>query len=637
MDNIRKIMGLPYKNIYSYWQHYWNHCIDKLTDKENVSFKIVGPRMLLIDLIDELDGHGMANQNNISFFRSKISFLDKNDEIFNQLCHPIIANLLQRLSDKMNRDSCILLCKKAIKKLVDKRYFSQLVDWLAKTINECHQNNYENRTRINYITHLVIAEYEAAGFMFSEIKRYATDIPDVAIAQGGIVITAPSEYETLKRSDYVSKEEYHEAVGEYLKNRDVFKCLDVLKYHYYESPRKAFFLVRLNGLKGKIDDYIGDINIYSPKVKRYITGTFSITDIEAVSEDRDYVNAAIPIDYISIEQTKEKGKIKLEEVLDLLMLTYRTKVPVTIATNIYSVVVDGNEISMSVSARGNDPTMASRDEMMRYLDALDLTDIRGKGFEFIYEKHRILEESRSAISIRLKNAAHWYSKALSAEKNIDTLLYSWFAIEGLLKVDSKTQYEVLDNDKDVNYLKVIQEFVASIICKRYFNDYLREIYRDFLFKTNQFNNYYDITEEVIKKAGLNLKTGDHYRDGDFLDAMPDLIDCVNDDIVRDRLIQVREFYQDEKGLRSKANEIKEDLLMIYRLRNMIVHNSAFSCINIAFYAQEAKYVAQQIIWYVIDHVSGDKTIEEIVLEAKLDYQVFVANYYEELRMIRGEK
>ena len=166
---------------------------------------------------------------------------------------------------------------------------------------------------------------------------------------------------------------------------------------------------------------------------------------------------------------------------------------------------------------------------------------------------------------------------------------------------------------------------------------MREIYRDFLFKTNQFNNYYDITEEVIKKAGLNLKTGDHYRDGDFLDAMPDLIDCVNDDIVRDRLIQVREFYQDEKGLRSKANEIKEDLLMIYRLRNMIVHNSAFSCINIAFYAQEAKYVAQQIIWYVIDHVSGDKTIEEIVLEAKLDYQVFVANYYEELRMIRGAK
>ena len=164
-----------------------------------------------------------------------------------------------------------------------------------------------------------------------------------------------------------------------------------------------------------------------------------------------------------IEQTKEKGKIKLEEVLDLLMLTYRTKVPVTIATNIYSVVVDGNEISMSVSVRGNDPTMASRDEMMRYLDALDLTDIRGKGFEFISEKHRILEESRSAISIRLKNAAHWYSKALSAEKNIDTLLYSWFAIEGLLKVDSKTQYEVLDNDKDVNYLKVIQEFDASII------------------------------------------------------------------------------------------------------------------------------------------------------------------------------
>lgn len=636
-DNIRKIMGLPYKNIFSYWQHYWNYCIDRLTDTDNVSFKIVGPRIMLIDLIDELEGHGMANQNNISYFRSHISNLDKNDEVFYQLCHPIIATLLQRLGDKMKRDSCILLCKKAIKILADQRYFSQLVDWLAKTIDECSQNNYENRTRINNITHLVIAEYEAAGFMFSEIKRYATDVPDVAIAQGGIVIAAPSEYENLKKSDFASKEEYHHAVGEYLKNRDVFKCLEVLKYHFYESPRKAFFIVRLNGLKGKIDDYIGDVNIYSPKVKRYITGTFSITDIEAVSEDRDYVNAAIPIDFISIEQTKENGKKSLEEVLDLLMLTYRTKVPVTIATNKYSVVVDGNEISTSVSVRGNDPTMASRDEMMRYLDALDLTDIKGKGFEFISKKHKMLEESRSTISIRLKNAAHWYSKALSADKGVDTLLYSWFAIEGLLKVDSKTQYEVLVNDKDVNYLKVIQEFVASIVCKSYFKDYLREIYWDFLYKTNHLKNYYDISEDVIKKAGLNLKTGDRYRDGDFLDAIPDLIECVNDDIVRDILIQGREFYQDDKGLISKANEIKEDLLMIYRLRNMIVHNAAFSCVNIAFYAQEAKYVAQQVIWYIIDHVGGEKTIEEIILEAKLDYQVFMANYDEELRMIRGER
>jgi hypothetical protein len=51
-DQMRDIMGLPYKNMYSYWLHYWRHCIEKLTDKDNVSFKIVGPRMLLRDLVD---------------------------------------------------------------------------------------------------------------------------------------------------------------------------------------------------------------------------------------------------------------------------------------------------------------------------------------------------------------------------------------------------------------------------------------------------------------------------------------------------------------------------------------------------------------------------------------------------------
>lgn len=633
-ERIRNIKGLPYKNLFVYWQHYWVNCLDTLMDKDNVCFKIVGPRMLLMDLIDELEGHGMANQDNISYFRTQISSLDKSDEVFHLLCHPIIACLLQRLGDKMNRESCILLCMKAIDTLVDKHYFLRLVDWLAKTIEGSTQNVFESRKKINDVTHLVIAEYISAGFMLNEIKRYATDIPGVAIAQDGVVMAAPPEYETIKESDYASKERYHEAVSEYLRNRDVYKCLDVLRYHYYESSRKAYFLVRLNGLKGKIDDYIGDINIYSPKVKKYVKEDFSFTNIESVSDDRDYVNAAIPIDFISIEQTKEYGKLKLEEVLDLLMLTYRTKVPVTVATNMYSVVVDGNEISMSMSARGNDPTMASRDEMMRYLDALDLTDVKGDGFKFMSAKRKILEESRSAISIRLKNAAHWYTKAISADKDVDTLLYSWFAIEGLLKVESKTQSEVLDNDKDANSLKVIQEFVTSIICKYYFHSYLRDTYSTFIFMTN-FHNYYDITDEVIERAGLNLNTGDHYRDGDFLKAMPDLIACVNDDIVRDRLVQVQNFYQDDNGLRCKANQIKDDLLMIYRLRNMIVHNAALSCVNIAFYAREARYIAQQVIRYVIDHVSGEKTIDEIVIEAKLDYQVFLMKFDEELMSLMG--
>lgn len=99
-------------------------------------------------------------------------------------------------------------------------------------------------------------------------------------------------------------------------------------------------------------------------------------------------------------------------------------------------------------------------------------------------------------------------------------------------------------------------------------------------------------------------------------------------------MQVQDFYQDDNGLRCKENQIKDDLLMIYRLRNMIVHNAALSCVNIVFYAREARYIAQQIIWYFIDHVSGEKTIDEIVIGAKLDYQVFLMNFNEELRLLK---
>lgn len=636
MDNqMRNIMGLPYKNLYSYWQHYWRHCIEKLMDKDNVSFKIVGPRMLLRDLVDELEGHGLSNSDNISFFREQLSTLDKSDEVFHTLCHPIVACLLQRLGDKTNRESCIILCRKILDTLVVKRYFTFLVDWLAETIDKTANSNYDSRRKINNITHLVIAECVAEGFVFEEIKRFATDIPEVAIAEGGIVMAAPPEFNTLKESDYPTEEDYYKAVSDLIKNRDVYKSLDILKHHYYADPQDAFFIVRLNGLKGQIDDYIGDINIYSPKKKRYITTEYSFSNVESIPEARDWVNAAIPIDYISIDQAKVYAKAKLEEVLDIMMLTYRTKSPITIATNIYAVVVDGREVSMSISVKGNDPQMASRDEMMRYLDALDLTEVNGDDFKFLSDKHQVLEVGHGVLKRRLKNAAHWYAKAVAADKDVDVLLYSWFAIEGLLKVEDGTKAEMADKNGGMNSLKVIQDFVIAIICKSYYYGYLRETYRNFLYLTNEFHNYYDIDEAVIIQAGLNLKAGDHYRDSDFLNAVPAMISCIHDDIVKDELAQMEAFYQNEDGIKHKASQICDDLLMIYRLRNMIVHNAALSCVNISFYAREAMFIAQRVIRYVIDKAGGNKTIDEIVLGAKLDYQVFMQNYDEELKRLKN--
>lgn len=634
-EHTRRILGLPYPNLYSYWQNYWRQCIETLNDKDNVGFKIMGPRMVLQDLLEELEGHGLSNQDNIDLFMRQISLLDKSDKVFYSLCHPIVSCLLQRLSDRSNRDTSIILCKRVLSTLSVKRYFTALVDWLAKTINETSSNDFDNRKQINDITHLVIAEYVAEGFILEEIIKFATEIPGVLIADGGEVIAAPSEYESIKKSDFASEEEYHRAIAEYIENRDVVKCLELLKYYYYQDPQEAFFIVRLNGLKGIIDDKIGEINIYSPKVKRYIKHEYSLSDVETVPDDRDWVNAAIPIDYISLAQAKVCAKAQLDEVLDILMLTYRTKTPVTMATDMYAVVADGRELSCSFSAKDNDPQKSSREEMIQYLDSLDLTEIKQDGFKFMSDKHRVLGVGQGALKRRLKNAAHWYSKAVSADKDVDVLLYSWFAIEGLLKMDSHTQSELLSKSKGANSFKAIQEFITSFICKQYFRSYLRDTYRSIYFFTKHHNNFYDIPSDVIRRAGLDLNPGERYRDGDFLNALPDIISCINDDIVKDKLIQLQLFYQDDKGLRGKEAQMREDLLMIYRLRNMIVHNAALSCVNIVFYAHEARFLAQRVIRYVIDKASKSNSIEEIALETIVNYQLFAANYNEELKNLKN--
>ena len=111
---------------------------------------------------------------------------------------------------------------------------------------------------------------------------------------------------------------------------------------------------------------------------------------------------------------------------------------------------------------------------------------------------------------------------------------------------------------------------------------------------------------------------------------------MNDDIAKDELADMRAFYQSDEGIKEKEKRIKEDLLLIYRLRNMIVHNAALTSVNITFYAQEARFIAQRVIRYVMDNACGNKALEEIVLGAKLNYQVFLMNLDEELKKIRGE-
>ena len=508
---------------------------------------------------------------------------------------------------------------------------------MAKAIDETKTSDFANRKKINDITHLVVAEYIAEGFVYDEIKNYSNEIPGVFIAEGGVVLTAPSEFDGLKQSDFDDVEKYYESIYERIKNWDVYRRLEVLKEYYFATPTEAFFIVRLEGLKGQINDFIGDINIYSPKVKQYIkdNGGYSLSYVEEVLEDRDRVNAAIPIDYISLEQARVYAKTKLEEVLDILMLTYRTNTPVTMSESKYAIVVDGNEVAGSAAEKEGDNQKAKRDEMIKYIEAFDLSDVSGDGFKFLSDKHRTLEVGHGTLKIRLKNAAHWYTKAVASDKDEDVLLYSWFAIEGLQKVDNGTRVEVLDIEKKGNSLKVIQEFVASIFCKRYFYNYLRDTYRNYYYLLTQHDNYYDLTDEVISKAGLDLKVGDRYRDGDFLNAVPDMVACINDDIVKDELTLMGDFYKCNNGLKDKERQIKEDLIMIYRLRNMIVHNAALSCVNMSFYAREAKFYAQEVIRYVIDKAGGEKSIEAIVLGAKLDYQVFMANFNEELKLLKS--
>ena len=56
--------------------------------------------------------------------------------------------------------------------------------------------------------------------------------------------------------------EYHKVIKEYLENKTIYQEINIVRKYYKINPKQYIVLIRLEGIKGDIDTYIDDINIY---------------------------------------------------------------------------------------------------------------------------------------------------------------------------------------------------------------------------------------------------------------------------------------------------------------------------------------------------------------------------------------
>jgi hypothetical protein len=153
--------------------------------------------------------------------------------------------------------------------------------------------------------------------------------------------------------------------------------------------------------------------------------------------------------------------------------------------------------------------------------------------------------------------------------------------------------------------------------------------------TQQFDNYYGVSHETIKAAKLNIKYGEKAELAKFLKELPNLIAEVNDEVYKQELVKLQSFYEDEKGFSNFKELVSNDVILIYRLRNMIVHNAICPEFVIKLYAHKAQLISGYLIQAVRYHYNKyGLDIDEALLRIYTDCQLLESNILMEIKRLK---
>lgn len=622
-----------------YWKRYWIHYANLLCKSNDYNVTINSPHSLIDNIISEIEYNDLKNKENRALFKKQLGEWLKNDKVFSSLFGNKVSLLIARFEDTSCVQYLLLLCKQIKNELETGKYLDSLLDYLASVIDDTTFLNYENKTVINRYTELIIAEFIAVGFVAEDLKGIINDFEAFGIADFNI-------------KDYENEEAYQKAITEYYEGRTIFQEIASIKKYYTIEPIRCLVLIRLDGIKGEIDTYIDDVNIYSPFLKQYIVDSNSLCDVEKISEERKYVNVAIPVGYKMPHSSFTYAIDKLESIIDILELTYNNSKPIRYDKHKLCIVdedgyvktgyisideLEYDESDYIVSETSGSKIPKNQKNNLNYeahRDYMLSLDVSNKKDDFELIGKRIVTLNKST---KLSRAAHWYQKGKNTESLEDKLLFHWIAIESLLKSSMETYHNIIIGDKDVSLLKIVQKLSSAVMVTRYFRRFYIDMHKSFYVLTKYYNNYLnipaDLQDRIFPKDDEDGGFKKYFCN--FLNILDELEENINDELYKNNLRELALFYKNGNGIKTKEQEISNDILLIYRLRNLIAHNAIFPKYLIKYYANKIEIISGCVIKLLIEkYRKTNWSLDDILIDVSIKYEDFKSTIDERIKYLK---
>lgn len=625
-QRIRELLGLPDSTPLKFWLRYWDESVSDFTKLDKYDLQLDNPHFLIEDVLSEIEYNSFQNSDNRQYFKSTLGKCLRNDPAFASICRVQCALALKDwdLSPIYVRSLCqeMLQC-------INEKYVDAIIDTLIEVVDGSETLTSSVKRQICKYSNLLISELIAQGISAEDISSFLKE-DEAAIDEAGNVIVAGDSFHGILRDSFSAEEEYYEAIKTYLNNRNAKEYLGNLRKQYFKDPQKGYVLLRVKGAKGKTNFTFQGVHFYSVDSTVYIKDSHVFSDIEKPQEDFEFINIAVPVEHKHFNSSLDYALSKATEVLDFLSLDLDATKKISIDRKDISLVIDGHACG-STHDRTADPSFG---ELMNRIESIDLSNIQEEISGITLKSHNHIAENNLR---KISNAVHWYNKAKTAERDEDKLLYSWIAIESLLKTNNNIQEAIIPEHGRRNTLSIIQEICSGIMLHNKFYTYAFNYYSYIIRSTTHHDNYFDIPSDIIAKANLYRKERGKMIISQFFNNLQEIQSNVNSEILKYELDELDEFYSSVDKLKTYISEIKNDLLLIYRLRNLISHNATYSRTQTKLYGYKARVLCGNLIQAVRHHCQKFSiSVDDALVRLHTDHLQFMANIEQRMKTFKDE-
>jgi len=612
VSKIFKEFGNTLNDKIKFFIEYYDFEASKYIDNSE-DFSVINIHMLIRTIVEELNENG--SERNLRFLQKKLGILLKKDFVFKSKFNYRIGQILNNIT--VNKDYTLQVCNNLEKDLQNGKYGKFICDRLHDILFS-QKNLGETKEEIKYLVDVLIIEFAIFGYSRKKIKEIIYEVfdkysifEDDKIKESIIITKFPLPNKIKEQSVDIKKQ--------FIEDLDVKDRIKYINKYFDVKKEKTYYVTTVNGIIGN------GLNIYLNNVHVYDYKTFPQFNIEKEGQEHwaaeeDFINnkihCSICVESIVGDSNIEYIKKEVNRALDIINAYHDVKCKIEVDLSTFFIFDNKKEYFAVMKTRLEDE---KSNQMVR---PLNYSYADTKKLQKIYKGYTKVMLNNNKSTKMIQNSVRYLRKAMESKVSEDKLLNSWICIENIFQFDWKLPDSILiKNERDIKFNNIISTLPTILIRLNLIND----CWKTYEYFRNKYSTYgtdgklLKIPLELAKKCQFTVNK--NIKLLKFLDCLEELEEYLTTKLDIDILKFNKKILRDRKVVEEKINknieELQEKLIMIYRFRNMIVHNAQFDITFIDFYAKEAENIATKIFRFVLElylKANKEQSLQEIIIE-----------------------